>query len=194
MLDKYGAGDDPYCYPGTSTLKNKLAIHDESLLSEAERDLTFVAAATIEFSEPPYNLDYLCNIHRILFADLYDWAGELRQVDITKGQTRFCNVSFIYNQAEKLLAQLANENYLVDLEYCIFVEKLAEYYCDLNMIHPFREGNGRAQRIFFEHLIINAGFEIEFDAVSVDDWIEANVLGVNCDFTKMKAVLNTCVS
>lgn len=193
MLDKYGVGDDPYCYPRTHILKNKLSIQDEQLLSEAERDLSFVAAATIEFKEPPYDLAYLCNIHHTLFSDLYEWSGKLRTVDITKGHTRFCNVSFVENQAHKLLSQLAQDNYLLGLEYSEFIKKLSEYYCDLNMIHPFRDGNGRAQRIFFEHLIINAGFEVSFDAVSVDDWIEANILGVNCDFSKMSAVLNICV-
>lgn len=194
MLDKYGVGDDPYCYPGTNLLKNKLSIQDEKLLTEAERDLSFVAAAAIEFKEPPYDLAYLCNIHHALFSDLYEWSGKLREVDITKGHTRFCNVSFIENEANKLLNKLSQDNYLVGLEYSEFITKLSEYYCDLNMIHPFREGNGRAQRIFFEHLVINAGFEISFDAVSVDDWIEANILGVHCDFSKMKAVLNICVS
>lgn len=72
MLDKYGVGDDPYCYPGTNLLKNKLSIQDEKLLTEAERDLSFVAAAAIEFKEPPYDLAYLCNIHHALFSDLYE--------------------------------------------------------------------------------------------------------------------------
>lgn len=94
----------------------------------------------------------------------------------------------------RLLSLLAKDNFLLGLEYSDFIEKLSEYYCELNMIHPFREGNGRAQRIFFEHLVINAGFEISFDTVSVDDWIEANILGVNCDYAKMKAVLNICIS
>ena len=194
MLDKYGVGDDPYCYPGTNVLKNKLSINNEKLLFEAERDLSSISAATIEFKEPPYDLGYLCNIHQTLFSDLYEWAGKLRDVDISKGHTRFCNVSFIDGQANKLLSLLAKDNFLLGLEYSDFIEKLSEYYCELNIIHPFREGNGRAQRIFFEHLVINAGFEISFDTVSVDDWIEANILGVNCDYAKMKAVLNICIS
>lgn len=113
MLDKYGVGDDPYCYPGISILKNKLSIQDEKWLSEAESDLSFVAAAAIEFKESPYDLTYLCNIHYILFSDLYEWSGKLREDDITKGDTRFCNVSFIENQAHKLLSQLSQDNYLV---------------------------------------------------------------------------------
>lgn len=105
MLDKYGVGDDPYCYPGTNVLKNKLSINNEKLLFEAERDLSSISAATIEFKEPPYDLGYLCNIHQTLFSDLYEWAGKLRDVDISKGHTRFCNVSFIDGQVIKLISK-----------------------------------------------------------------------------------------
>ncbi|SHO57078.1 putative adenosine monophosphate-protein transferase Fic [Vibrio quintilis] len=194
MSDKYGAGDDPYCYPGTRVLKNKLSIQDASLLEDAERDLSCVAAASIDFSEPPYDLSYLCHIHTILFQDLYDWAGELRRVDITKGTTRFCNMTFVETQANQLFSALAKEHNLSDLTYDDFIDRLAFYYCELNMIHPFREGNGRAQRVLFEHLAINAGYKISFETVNTEEWIEANIRGVDCDYSKMKSILNICIS
>ncbi|MCF5659962.1 cell filamentation protein Fic, partial [Pseudomonas syringae] len=85
MLDKYGSDQDPYCYPGTSILKNRLNLISDGLLAEAERALSEVALSLIEFAPPPYDLPYLKYLHRLLFADLYDWAGELRTVDISKG-------------------------------------------------------------------------------------------------------------
>ena len=75
MSDKYGVGQDSYCYPGSTVLRNKLDIRDDSTLNDAEQQLSAVAAATIEFSPPPYNLASLQKIHRTLFSDLYDWAG-----------------------------------------------------------------------------------------------------------------------
>ena len=92
MSDKYGVGQDSYCYPGSTVLRNKLDIRDDSTLNDAEQQLSAVAAATIEFSPPPYNLASLQKIHRTLFSDLYDWAGELRTVGISKQNTRFKTV------------------------------------------------------------------------------------------------------
>ena len=83
MLDKYGVGQDPYCYPGTDVLRNRLGLTDESALHEAERNLSEIAASQLDFDLPPYDLAYLQRIHRHLFADVYDWAGELRTVDIS---------------------------------------------------------------------------------------------------------------
>lgn len=88
--DKYGVEQDPYCYRGTSTLKNLLDLHDEDDLNEAERYLTEAAAERLEFIEPPYSLDTLKQIHRTLFSAIYSWAGEIRTVKISKGGNQFC--------------------------------------------------------------------------------------------------------
>ena len=58
-LDKYGTGDDPYCYPGSNVLRNLLNIEDDEELAEAEAELTELAVGEIEFDAPPYDLDYL---------------------------------------------------------------------------------------------------------------------------------------
>lgn len=95
MLDKYGVGQDPYCYPGTDVLRNCLGLTDDSALHEAERNLSEIAASQLDFDLPPYDLVYLQRVHRHLFGDVYEWAGELRTVDISKGGTHFCNVTRI---------------------------------------------------------------------------------------------------
>lgn len=89
MIDKYGVGQDPYCYPGTTTLRNLLDIRDDKLLAAAERDLSRLAASKLMFELPTYDLDCLCQLHRLLFQDIYPWAGELRTLDIAKDSTRF---------------------------------------------------------------------------------------------------------
>lgn len=96
-----------------------------------------------------------------MFGDLYEWAGQLRQIDISKSDTRFCTFSRIEIEANKLLNSLQQQHYFRDLEPQQLIYKLADLYCELNVIHPFREGNGRTQRIFFEHLIAYCGYGID---------------------------------
>jgi len=193
MVDKYGAGQDPYIYNDSTVLVNKFNIRDEAILEEAEKEFTTLAALDIEFQAPPYDFLYLCNIHKKLFSDLFEWAGELRTIDISKGQTRFCNYRYIEKEANIIFAKLEKDGYLQGLPFVLFIEKLAEYYCDINVLHPFREGNGRAQRLLFEHVVINCGYDINFESVKTNEWIDANIHGYHCDYSLMKKVINKCV-
>lgn len=131
MLDKYGVGQDSYCYPGTAVLRNTLGLTHEQTLAKAERALSEVAADAIEFAPPPYDLSYLQSIHRRLFADLYEWAGELRTVDISKGTTHFCTTSRIEPEAQKLFSSLAKSNGFEGLDRSALVSASAELFGDL---------------------------------------------------------------
>lgn len=177
MSDKYGSGQDPYTYPGSDVLINKLGITHDRQFDHAERQLSELAVLDIEFEEPPYDLQYWCALHRKLFRDLFDWAGEIRCIDIAKGQTRFCSVPRIEIEANKIFMQLSRDNFLQDLERPTLIARLAEYYSDLNVIHPFREGNGRSQRLLFEHIIINCGYGVSFEKIGVQEWLTANIAG-----------------
>ncbi|MFT6916624.1 MAG: cell filamentation protein [Motiliproteus sp.] len=192
-MDKYGTGDDPECYPGSTTLTNLLDIQDAELLEDAEREITELTAIEIDFEPPPYDLHYLRSIHLTLFEDIYPWAGKLRQIDISKGDTRFCTCSRIEPEADKLFRGLANRSYFTGLKHDELVSALAEFYGDLNVVHPFREGNGRAQRILFEHIVVNCGWVISWDDISADEWIEASIDSYLCDYTSMEAVFHRCV-
>lgn len=193
MVDKYGAGQDPYCPPGSTVLRNRLNLTDAKTLAQAERDLSEVAAESIDFAPPPYSLSYLQAIHRRLFSDLYDWAGELRTVDISKDDTHFCVTSRIEPEANKLFKVLADANWFQDLDRTNLINASAELFGDLNVVHPFREGNGRAQRILFEHLIVNAGYEISWWPVEPGEWIQANIDAVVCDYAGLVRVFERCV-
>ncbi len=193
MSDKYGVGQDPYTYKNSTVLINKFNIRDEVILEEAEKEFTLIAAVDIEFQSPPYDFQYLCNLHKNLFRDLFEWAGELRTIDISKGQTRFCNYRFIEKEANLIFAKLAKENYFLGLSLHLLIEKLAEYYCDINVLHPFREGNGRAQRLLFEHLVINCGYNINFETIESNEWVGANIHGYHCDYSLMEEILKKCV-
>lgn len=193
MVDKYGAGQDPYCPAGSTVLHNRLNLTDAKTLAQAERDLSEVAAESIDFAPPPYSLSYLQAIHRRLFSDLYDWAGELRTVDISKDDTHFCVTSRIEPEANKLFKVLADANWFQDLDRTNLINASAELFGDLNVVHPFREGNGRAQRILFEHLIVNAGYEISWWPVEPGEWIQANIDAVVCDYAGLVRVFERCV-
>lgn len=193
MVDKYGVGQDPYCPPGSTVLRNRLDLSDAKTLAQAERDLSEVAAEAIDFTPPPYDLPYLQAIHRQLFADLYDWAGELRTVDISKDQTHFCVTHRIKPEANKLFKVLADANWFQELDRGRLIAASAQLFGDLNVVHRFREGNGRAQRILFEHIIVNAGFEISWWPVEAQEWIRANVDAVGCDYEGMVWVFERCV-
>jgi cell filamentation protein len=191
MSDKYGAGSDTqYCYPNSDVLINKLGLTEESTLGEAEVELT---QARIEQFDPDFDdisLAALRGIHRYLFQDIYHWAGELREVDISKGATRFANITRVELEANKLFLQLAKENYLVGLSREKFVARLAHYYCELNVIHPFRDGNGRAQRLLFEVISINAGYLLRWEPIGRLEWLNANIAAYNCQLKPLMTVLD----
>ena len=193
-MDKYGVGQDTYCYPQSSVLRNRLGITDSTRLSEAERDLSTLAANEIDFQPPPYDIAYWQPMHHHLFKDLYDWAGQLRTVDIAKGSTRFCTTSRIEAEAEKLFAQAAHQNWFTHLPRFAFIEAIAELFGELNMIHPFREGNGRAQRILFDHVVVNAGYTVEWSTVLPDEWKAANISAVHCDYAPLGVIFARCLA
>jgi len=193
MVDKYGTDQDPDCYTGTNILINKLDIQDEQILEDAERDITLLRAIEVEFQQPPYSFSHLSNIHKTLFGDLYPWAGCIRQLDISKGATRFCSVNYIAPEIEKLFTHFTNASFFQGLDRTKLIVAVAEFYGDLNMIHPFREGNGRAQRLFFEHVIANAGCQIFWEPIEKDEWVDANIAAVTCDYSALEAIFERCI-
>lgn len=194
MNDKLNAGIDPYLYPGIPVLKNKLEIHEANRLAQAEMAFTALRAATITLGPPMMGLPHLCAIHETLFQDIYPWAGELREMDIYKDDTPFCHFGYIEKEGNALMQALEDEAYLADLPLDTLCKKLAHYYTDINQLHPFREGNGRAQRIFFEQLIIHAGYDIQWSKVGQVRWLEANKAAVFGDEKPLTEIFKKVVS
>jgi len=152
------------CYPGTTVLINKLDIRDEETLREAETLVTFINVSKLEQHplEGAFDFEHYKAIHHFLFSDLYDWAGQIRTVNISKKGTRFTLAENIAHQAELIFKRLKDCNYFKGLPHDEFVDELVDFYCVTNELHPFREGNGRAQRAFLTQLIRNAGYDINF--------------------------------
>lgn len=165
MSDKFGEGRDPYLYPGLDIMRNRLNIRQQQRLEQAAYEMTALRAATIELGPLVRGLPHLRTIHRQLYQDIFDWAGQLREVDIYQGDTPFCHFAYIEKEGNALMQDLEEEGYLVGLEKEKFVERLAHYYCEINVLHPFRVGSGLAQRIFFEQLAIHAGYQLSWQGI-----------------------------
>ena len=143
------------CYPGTSCLINKLDIRDEEMLAEYEAMVTTAKVALLEQNPLPGNFDFdhYRAIHKFLFEDLYAWAGQLRTVDMSKKGTAFVKAGEIKMLGEKAFARLNHRHNFAGLAHEDFVENIVDFYSVINLLHPFREGNGRTQRVFFTQLI-----------------------------------------
>ena len=164
------------CYEGTTCLINKLNIRDDSLLSEIEAQITFAKAVMLD-AEPilgSFDFTHFKKIHEFLFCDIYDWAGQIRTVDISKKRTSFLDCSLIEDIATKCFVKIS-EGYLNNLSFSEFVFRIADFYNDVNYIHPFREGNGRTQRIYFTQLMRHYGYDINFASVDTDELMIATI-------------------
>jgi cell filamentation protein len=156
---------DPYCWPGTDCLRNTLGIHDVDELERAEKLLVALRSAALDRNPLPgrYDSAHLRRFHRELFGDVYDWAGELRTVDIHKAGTWFCRARHLASALAKLLDELSGNLYLTGLSADTFVAEFATVYGELNVLHPFREGNGRTQRAFLRQLAAAAGWRVAWE-------------------------------
>ena len=181
-MSRYDA-DDTYCYPGTDVLRNKAEITNAEDLDAYEGELSTLRS--IEILENPiagqFDLAHLQRIHLALFQDVYDWAGKIRTVDISRGNSRFANVRFIESAANNIFNKLARENWLKGLDADALSKRLAHYLSEINALHPFREGNGRVQRIFISQLSQSAGYQLHYSDLEQEQIYRAMELAFNGD-------------
>lgn len=178
--------DKKYCYPNSSVLKNKFNIKNDNELEIAEREYTSLSIAEIKINpiRGDFNLKHLQDIHKHVFKDIYSWAGEFRTVNILKG-TSFCNYLFLIDMGNEIFSKLKREHYLIGVDRTEIYYKLSYYLSEINALHPFREGNGRVQRIMIEYLAKVAGYELDFSHISEIEIIKASIDSFNCDLDKM---------
>jgi cell filamentation protein len=163
----YEVAEDTYCYPGTTVLKNKISTKQQNVLDEFEAEMTSQRATE---PMPSGRLDYAhyLAIHKHLFQDVYAWAGKPRSVRISKGGNMFCYPENIQVQAEKLFKELKAKNHLKGQPRGAFAAGVAHFMAELNAIHPFREGNGRAQLSFLVMLADSAGHPLDPEKIDPD--------------------------
>lgn len=162
---------DPYFDESIGDLRNLLSASSPGELRDKEAQVVFANETELENITIPYShdADELLAVHKQLFKGVYDWAGEIRTVDIKKnadGAEFFLIVSKLPTGLSFIFNELKERNYLNNLSRDNFIEQLAYFYDQLNYIHPFREGNGRTQRIFWSRLAEDAGYEIEWDKIA----------------------------
>jgi cell filamentation protein len=122
-----------------------------------------------------FDFDHLKAIHKHLFQDVYEWAGQIREVDVSKGETHFLHHSLIEQEAKSIFTQLKKENYLKGLDHNDFSKNAGRYLGEINRIHPFREGNWRTQREFINQLGRHNGYDIRWEMVGQKQIIEASI-------------------
>jgi cell filamentation protein len=188
----YDAVADDYCYPGTTVLKNKLDLTDADELGAFEAEVSD-ARADEELPAGDLNFAHFKAVHGHLFQDVYDWAGEIRTVRMSKGGNPFCFPENIENQANLLFGQLKKDKFLAGLEAEGFAEKAAHFLSDLNVIHAFREGNGRTQLSFFLLLAEQAGYPIDLEDLDPEAFLNAMIASFHGDEAPLAALIQALI-
>lgn len=186
---------DPYVYPGTSVLKNRRDIRDPERLSLFEMDM--VTRRLLELAVRPlsggFDAEHLQAIHRYLFQDVYVWAGEFRTVRIAKSGDLFALPEYIVSSLEKTCDELKAEGHLEGAGIERFCRRGAYYFGEINAVHPFRDGNGRAQREFLRLLGLRSGLLLQWSRVSRDQMMDASRRSFRGDNGGFEQVLRSAV-
>lgn len=180
MSDFYETRNSIYCYEGSNILKNKLNITDSILLEEIERKLVIAKLYELRQNKQigEFDIKHFVSIHRYLFEDIYPFAGLLRTENIAKGNFSFAEWKYIENELKTLLDKLKQESYLVGYNKKELSKKLAYYMAELNVLHPFREGNGRVIREFIRQLALKNGYTLDLKDIEPQDMLNASIESV----------------
>lgn len=171
---------EKYFYPGPEprTLINKLNIQDRAELEKAERDFTDRRAKQgLPDHATPKTYDGFKAIHRHLFQDLYDWAGQERTYTTGRGAAPFAIPEHIPKWMEGQFSALRAKNFLIGADPKAFAARAAEFVNEINAGHPFLDGNGRTQRFWLRALAAQAGYSLRITSADRTQWNEASRLG-----------------
>jgi cell filamentation protein len=187
-------GLDPYVDPASGVLRNRLGITDPGELAALEAALTASRLVDLERHRLPgaYDLAHLQAFHRYIFADVYDWAGELRTVAIAKGGL-FCLPKHLQSYGADVFDKLAAFDRFHGLSREQFVARMAELLADVNALHPFREGNGRTQRAFVSQLAHDAGHHIDWVRMDPKQNTTASAASLHGDPSALQDMLDELV-
>jgi cell filamentation protein len=181
-----------YTYPGTDTVKNVFGITDHAELEGIEAALVKARHAEIDAGFGPageFDAEHFKAIHKHLFQDVYEWAGRTREERVALSDGTIATMPImrklggqpfsigiaIHAALDDIEERLRATNCLRDLSREDFSERAADIMAAINTVHPFREGNGRAQRVFMERLAVAAGHSLDFTVISRERMIQASV-------------------
>lgn len=183
-----------YCYEGTNTLVNKLNIKDSEELESYETSVVSLKLMALNKKGITGNFDiaHFVSIHKFLFEDIYNFAGLFRTENIAKDYFQFAEWEYIESELERLLSELKSENYLVGLSKEQFASRLAYYWAELNVLHPFMEGNGRTTREFLRQLSLKNGYILNLYKVNSQELLNASIKSI-ADTSDLENCLYKCL-
>lgn len=173
---------DRYTHPGTEVLRNKFGISDPLAAHELETRVAY--QRLIKASEHPiqggFDLDHLRAMHKSVYSDLWDWAGEIRTVDTGTTNTGLahCRPEFIVDQARTVFGAIKADEFLHGMDHDTVTDRLGYHWGETTALHPFRDGNTRIQRLFFHQLTTEAGWSIDWNGINnnMDQFVQARLI------------------
>ncbi len=192
--DVYTTTQSIYCYPDSNVLKNKLNIRDNKLLKTAEEEITLIKQ--MELLKNPikgnFSKAHFMNIHKFIFEDIYSFAGKIRREQISKADTMFYPPNLIDRELDKVFAKIKEKNMLKETDKEKVFDNLVYVMAALNIIHPFREGNGRSIREFIRLMAKRMGYDLNWGNVEKEELSEASILSVD-NYKVLIRILEACV-
>jgi len=158
------------------------------------RETPLALRRLLELQQTPiagnFDTAHLRAIHRYIFQDIYDWAGDLRTVTIAKPGAPFPPPEYLKASLDTLFAELAQENRLKNLPAQAWAQRAAYFLGEINAIHPFREGNGRTQREFIRELAVACGHRLVWVGHTQEEMINASQLSfLRKDYSGLERIL-----
>jgi len=191
--DVYTTTQSIYCYPDSNVLKNKLNIREKKLLKTAEEEITSIKQ--MELLKNPikgnFSKAHLMNIHKFIFEDIYPFAGKIRREQISKADTVFYPPNLIDRELDKVFAKIKEKNMIRETDKEKVFDNLAYVMAELNIIHPFREGNGRSIREFIRLMAKRMGYDLNWGNADKEELLEASILSVD-NYKVLIGILEAC--
>ncbi len=190
---------DPYLDPQSGILRNKFGLSDQASLDRAEADAVAVRSILLQGNplKGDFDSQHLKQIHEYLFQDVYEWAGQFRTIAMVKADyvdggrvTRFTSPDLIEGELAGVFQNLARDGFLKGLSRRDFAHKMGILFAEINRIHPFREGNGRAQRQFVRQLSNSVGYKLHFEVVSKERLVQASILSASGNVDMMVRLMD----
>lgn len=192
--DVYTTVQSIYCYPDSNVLKNKLNIRDLRELKDVEEK--FVAIKQLVLLQKPipgrFTINHLLRIHRFLFEDVYPFAGHIRREQISKGETLFFLPDLIKRELRRVFVEIHETGMLQEKKPQSQIQHLSHVMAELNIIHPFREGNGRSIREFIRCMAQVYGLTLNWGNADQDTMMDAAIASVYDDMAFCE-ILHQCL-
>lgn len=187
----YDVINSRYTYKGTDVVKNKLDIRNAELLKEYETGIVALKLTSLIKNSKvyPFTEEGFKQIHKYLFDEIYDFAGEYRLENILKENFRFSEYQYIEENMPLIIKKIDIEK-LKQMNFNDLCKNLSEIMTDLNVLHPFREGNGRTIREFIREISYVCGYEVNFSNVEYELILDVSRKAVVDDTEQIELLKN----